>query len=194
MFLKQPSTLFVTMILSALFVATPVSYGQQQDETAKKPSRYDLLVQYAKTNLELAEVELEQAVAINSRSQGVIPRITLERLRSNHAVAKEQYEEAVMASYGGQERVRLRHADEKIRLAKLALDGAKRQQSQRGVVPLELKRLELKYELAKLNRTLIENPENFLTLFQRLESQVDRLGDEILSLDQRITKLEPIRN
>lgn len=181
------------LVLIATVSSAPICLGQQPADDSAEPSRYDLIVQFAKTNLELAEVELQQAVDINAQNAGVIPRFTIERLRSNLAVAREQFNEATLASHGGLERVRLRHAEEKIRLAKLALDAGKKREADGLITALELKRLQLKYDLAQLSRTLIMNPENFVTLLHHLEGQVNRLGEEILALDQRISKLEPQR-
>ncbi len=182
--------------LLAFCSAAQSCLAQQSQQAADNPpesSRYELLVQYAKTNLDLAIVELQQAVEINAESGGAIPRLTIERLRSNVAVAKEQLSEAELASYGGQERVRLRHAEEKIRVAKLALDAGRNQAEDGLITELELQRLQLRYELAKLSLTLIKNPENFVTLLHRLEAQVNRLSEEILAIDQRISKFEPLR-
>ena len=167
--------------------------SRQSTDNTPEISRYELLVQYARTNLDLARVELQQAVEINAESSGAIPRLTIERLRSNVAVAKEQLSEAELASYGGQERVRLRHAEEKIRVAKLALDAGRKQAQDGLITELELQRLQLRYDLAKLSLTLIKNPENFVTLLHRLEAQVNRLSEEILAIDQRISKFEPLR-
>lgn len=185
------SMLKANLFLFAILFTAPACLGQQAADDSAEPSRYDLLVQYAKTNMDLAEVELQQAVNVNAKIPGVIPKFTIERLQSLFAVAKEQFNEATMASYGGLERVRLRNAEEKIRLAKLALDAGHKQKADGLVTPLELTRLQLKYDLAKLRRTLIQNPEHFVTLLHHLEGQVNHLGKEILALDQRISKLEP---
>ena len=56
---------------------------------------------------------------------------------------------------------------------------------------LEVARLMLKHELAKLNVVVIKNPDNFTTLLHDIEAKVNRMGDEILALDQRTTRLEP---
>jgi hypothetical protein len=108
-------------------------------------------------------------------------------------VAKEQFNEASLASTGGPERVRLVHAEEKIRLARIDLENGRRLRDEGMVTALELERLKLKYELAKLNVVILENPDSFVTLLNYIEAKVDRMGDEILSLDQRISKLEPSR-
>jgi hypothetical protein len=130
---------------------------------------------------------------MNRKISGAVPRITIERLRSNLAVAKEQYDVAIATSIGGAERVQLRNAEEKIRLAKIDLEVGVKSRKQNMISALELERLELKYQLARLNTEIIKNPDNFTTLLHYIEAKVDRMGEEILSLDQRITRLEPSR-
>ena len=186
-------TILRVFALTAIFLMTQTAWSQQAAENDADHTRYDLLVQYAKTNMELAKVELQQAMKINAESSNAVPRLTIERLRSNVSVAKEQLREAELASYGGLERVRLRHAEEKIRVAKVALDSARKQAKDGLVSELELTRLQLRYDLAELSLKLIKNPENFVTLLHHLEGQVNRLGEEILALDQRISKFEPLR-
>jgi hypothetical protein len=148
------------------------------------------MVLYAKAKMNLAEVELEQVEAVSAKDNGIIPRFVLERLRSNLAVAREQFNEASLASSDGPERVRLRHAEEKIRLAKLELEAGEKLKSEGQISKLQLKRLELKYDVAKLNLSLIKHPETFVTLLHHVQGKVDRLGEELITLDQRISKLE----
>jgi hypothetical protein len=50
--------------------------------------------------------------------------------------------------------------------------------------------LKLNYELAALNLASLKNPENYVTLIEALQGQIDQLGQETISLDLRITKLE----
>lgn len=165
----------------------------QEATQIDRSTRYQLMVEYASTNLRLAEVELEYALEENAKNAGMIPRITIERLRSNLSLARKQFEEATAASTGGLERIQLRHAEERIRLSKLDLQNGQRLYDEGMVSALELQRLELKHDLAKLNLVLLKNPENFVTLLHHLESKVNRMGEEILMLDQRISKLEPTR-
>lgn len=153
--------------------------------------RYELLLQYAKANLELSEVELQQMLQIVRRSPGAVPRMTIERLESNVAVAREQYDEAVLASADRVERVRLQHAKERLRLATVELKDVQRAADEGVIDELELKRVSLRYEMARLNLVIAKNPESFLTLLPYLESKVNRLSDEILELDKRLSKLEP---
>ena len=154
-------------------------------------ARYELLVRYAKANMDLAEVDLQQAMKINRKSPGSVPRLTLERLQSNVAVTRKQFEEASLASANGMKQVRLEHAKEKLRLALIQLTKAQEMADEGLVEDLEMKRLSLRYEVAKLNLALIENPDNFITLLQFVESKVQRLSEEVLELDRRLSKVEP---
>ncbi len=181
----------------SLFAVNPLSFAQES--TDESPSRtptavrYELIVQHAKTNMDLAECELQFALEENKKIPGLFPKLAIERLRSNLAVAREQYTEATLASIGGPEKIRLRHAEEKVRLAKLTLEKGQKLSSDGLISELELRRLQLKYDLAKLNLALINNPEKFVTLLYHLEAKLNLLGEEILTLDQRITNLEPLR-
>ena len=186
--------ILICCLLVAHLMATDRCMGQEPESSDDAAdARYELLVEHAKTNMQLAEVELQYALEEHRKSPGVIPKLTIERLRSNLAVAKEQYTETTLASIGGPERVRLRHAEEKVRLAKLALQKGQQMKKSGGINQLELRRLELKHDLAKLNVALINHPEKFVTLLYHLEAKLNHLGEEILALDQRITNLEPLR-
>ena len=167
--------------------------GQESEEPRSANWQYELSVKYAETRMQLADVELRHGLAMNRKILGAVPQFTIERLRSNLAVAKEQYDAAVATSIGGAERVQLRNAEEKIRLAKIDLDTGQKLRKENLISDLELERLKLKHELAKLNVVVIKNPDSFTTLLHYIEAKVDRMGDEILSLDQRITRLEPSR-
>ncbi|NND97374.1 MAG: hypothetical protein HKN47_08620 [Pirellulaceae bacterium] len=167
----------------------------QAQETGQSAAatQYQLSVRYAETRMQLAEAELRIGLEMNQEIPRSVPVITIERLRSNLAVAKEQYDAAVAASIGGSERVQLKHAEEKIRLARISLASAEKMYREGMISGLEVERRKLKYELAKLNAVIIQNPDNFTTLLHYIEAKVDRMGEEILALDQRITRLEPSR-
>ena len=36
----------------------------------------------------------------------------------------------------------------------------------------------------------MKNPANYVTIMDNMQRQIDRLGDEVLTLDQRLTRLE----
>ncbi|TWT85110.1 hypothetical protein CA13_65920 [Planctomycetes bacterium CA13] len=185
---------FIFLLVSfPLFPGSLSSQGPALVSDEQESSRYDLVLEHASTNMQLARVELQYALEENRKYSGNIPEMAIERLRSNLAVAKQQYEEATLASIGGPERVRLRHAEEKLRLAKLSLEQGRKKVARSSISELEWRRLELKYDLARLHLALINNPEEISSMLYRLEVKLNHLGEEILSLDQRITKLEPLR-
>ncbi len=189
-----PPILTVAICLTVSICLTgTICMGQESEEPRSANWQYELSVKYAETRMQLADVELRHGLAMNRKIPGAVPQITIERLRSNLAVAKEQYDAAVATSIGGAERVQLRNAEEKIRLAKIDLDTGQKLRKENLISDLELERLKLKHELAKLNVVVIKNPDSFTTLLHYIEAKVDRMGDEILSLDQRITRLEPSR-
>lgn len=167
--------------------------GEQPGKPSKDVSRYELEVLYARTRMRLADVELRSALQLQAEAPGMIPRLVIERLRSNLAVAQEQMVQAEMASISGPEQIRMRQAEEKVRLAKLDLESGLKLQDRGQASDLEIERLTLKYELAKLSIVIMKKPEHFTTMLHLVEAKVDRLGKEILSIDQRLSRLEPVR-
>ena len=176
-----------------LIVSANPSFCQENQTTPTEPSWHDFNVKHAKTQLALAKVELLSAMEINKESPGTIAKLVVERLHSDVAIAEQRFQEAELATVGGNERIRLRNAEEKIRLAKLNFENGRKLHDNGMASDLELERLKLKYELAQLSLVLLKNPQYFTTMLQSLDAKVDRLGDEILSLDQRLSRLEPIR-
>ncbi len=175
-----------SIIFIALIGWTQACHGQESSDESQKLSPRELMIAHAKTNRDLAEIELRQALDLKE----AVPKLTVERLRSNLAVADEQLKQASLASTGGPEQVRLRHAEERIRVAKLEFDVGGRLRASGAISDLELERRKLNHELAKLNLMMMKNPENFVTLMENMQRRLDRFGEEILSLDQRISKLE----
>lgn len=178
------TNLFCSISLIVAF-ATCLMQGPKQESDSISPR--ELVIQYAKTNMDLAATELEWA---NRSADGVLPQRAIERRRSDLAVAKEQYNQAVMASTGGLEKIRLCHAEEKVRLAKLDLGRAERLKRKNSISDIGIQRARLKYKLAELKLALLRNPENFVTFMEAMQAQIDRIEQETLNLDQRITKLE----
>ncbi len=193
----------VAIVCSLLLAG--VAAGQQSDA---RPAA-DLRVDVARTNLELAEVELKLAEDFNREVESVLlanvppedresyirirslPDVIIERLRSNVEIARQQVEQALMPSTGDVEKIRKKYAEEKIRLAEVNL-GSLRQLRGKGlpVKEDELKRQELRLRLARLNRQLLDSPENLLEIVDSLQRQIDRLNEELIRQDQRLSALE----
>jgi hypothetical protein len=196
------------MLLVAL--TTPSNLvGQDENSQPQEKSASELRLEYARLNLRLVETELQLAQQYNRELSSKIPPGTsaaqrqkmikmmqvpataIARLNSNIEIGKLQLAEAESPSTGSPEKIRKQYAEEKVQLAKINLDAARANKA--AGVPvrdLEIARLKLIYELAQLKLELIGSPENVLTLVDSLQRQIDRLSEEMLSQDQRITALE----
>ena len=176
----------VITIVPLLIVLSPCLQSAPQQDSNELSTR-ELVILYTKTKMDLAQVELDW---VNEKSPGVVPKPRVERHRSELEVAKEQYNQAKLASSGGLEKIRLCHATEKVRLARIDLNVGKKLREKNSISELALERLRLRYELAELNLAMLKNPENYVTLIEALQGQIDRLGQELVAIDSRVTKLE----
>lgn len=175
----------VIVVILTYTLAAPL-WGQS-DEFGGLTHR-ELVIRYAKAKLDLAEIDVRRALEM--RDQNILPGLTLERMRSNYAIAKEHHNQAILSSTDGPDRIRLRRAEERLRLAKLLLDSNRRLSDTAGHNELELKRLELNHELARLNLQMVHNPGEFGSQMEYMQRQIDRFGEELLWLDERLAKLE----
>lgn len=181
-----PFTLFTLGFGQEIAAVRPEDSAEQASESVEQ----ELSILYTKTNLSIAELELQRALELNKDSQEVIPKLTIERLRSNLTVAQEQYRQAKLASSEGPQLVRLRHAEERARLARVDWETAKKMQEKNAISDWEFKRLKLKYDLATLNLALLKHPKGYATLVDNMQNQIDRLGEDFILLEQRVAKLE----
>ena len=188
-FLAHSAMAVVSLVTSPMTTAITAQEAEQSDEVFENLTDRELTILYTKTNLSLAELELKRALELNL-GRHIIPPLTIERLRSNLAVAKEQYRQASAESGHASENVRLRHASERVRIAKVDLAAAEKLKDKGAVSEFELRRLQLKFDLARLNLALMQHPQGYLTLVDNMQRQIDRLGDEFLAMEQRIEKLE----
>lgn len=178
----------------------------QENEPKSNPN---LRAELAQVSVELAEVELQLAEDFNREVESVLlanipkedrdsyirnrrlPDVMVERLRSNVEIARQQREQSRMPSTGDVEKIRKRYAEEKVRLAEIDL-ATMRKYREKGlpVKDGDIKRLELKLRQAKLNRQLLDSPENLLEIVDSLQRQVDRLHEELIRHDQRLSAME----
>ena len=187
--------------------------GQEQVAPRETLSSRDVQLQFAKTSLELAKVELCQAdkynrdlaKSVESRvtldeagksrmlTARQLPSATIERLKSNVAVAEEQLKQVKLASTEGSERVLLLYTEEKVRLAKIRLELA--QASKVGDSEnreMNVERAQLIHELARLRLTMLTNPGYLSGAMEALYLKTDRLSEDHVALEQRIAALEDI--
>ena len=184
-------------------------HAQDNESPKQKKSAQDLRLEFASLSLKLAETELKLAEQVNREIEESMPsaitgnerehilnmkRISttsIERLKSNVAIAEVQLALANSPSTGNPEKLQLRYAEERIRLAKVKLDAIKADKLRGLTVPdLKIVRQDLKYQMAKLDRELLGNPEHLLTLVDSLQRQIDQLRENAMRQDQRITAVE----
>ena len=184
------------MLMPLIILAGCFLVGMNQDkkpvQEADSLSPRELVINYAKTRMDLAQVEFDWANELSQSGTLPLAKTKLERRRSELAVAKEQFNQALTASSGGLERVRLCHAEEKVRLSKFDFEAAKKLRAKGELSDYGLDRLNLKYQLAQLGLALRKNPENYVTLMEAMQAQIDQMGQEMLALDLRITALERV--
>ncbi len=192
-----------SLLMFGLFPALVVA------QESNVPAAANLRIEVARANLELAEVELKLAEDFNREVEGVlmanvpkedrdsyirlrsVPDVIIERLRANVEIARQQVEHALMPSTGDVEKIRKKYAEQKIRLAEVNLNSLRNLRSKGlPVKEDELKRQELRLQLARLNRQLLDSPENLLEIVDSLQRQVDRLNEELIRQDQRLSALE----
>ena len=199
-----PFGVIIVWLMCAGAFDNPLSAQDSETKSAQN-LRFDL----ANVGLELAEVELQLAEEFNREVESVllnniskedresyirnrkIPDLIVERLRSNVRLARQRQDQAKSPSTGDVEKIRKKYAEEKIRLAEIHL-AAKQEQKKKGlpVKDGEIKLMELKLQEAQLNRKLLDSPENLLEIVDSLQRQVDRLNEELIRHEQRLSAVE----
>ncbi len=196
------------VLLAFVLFSSAVSGLLFSQDSEAKPAQV-LRTELAGVSLELAEVELQLAEEFNREVGSVLltnlskedresyirnrqlPQVIVERLRSNVEIARQQREQASSPSTGDVEKIRKKYAEEKVRLAEIQLETMRRYR-EKGlpVKDGEIRRLELKLQQAQLNRRLLDSPENLLEIVDSLQRQVDRLNEELIRHDQRLSAVE----
>jgi hypothetical protein len=197
--------------LAAINTMTLEPFAQESSTDETTLSSRDLNIEYAKTNLQLARVELQQAEEFNREVAKSVSSLvtvgadvrarmlrskqfsqaTIERLKSNVKVADEQLRQAERASTGGTERVLLRHAQEKLRVAKIRLEATVARPLQNDPLSnLEVEHARLECELARLQLLMLKNPDYLLSTVENLYLKTEQLSEALIGLEQRIADLE----
>ena len=191
--IPMPKTLPVALLLLACLNLQPTeSWGQDKINTTDSDRngheiQHELMVKYVMAKRDLAKNELERKLA----KSDAYPPFLIDRLRAELNVAEEHLSQTLVAASDGETALRRRHAMEQLRLAKMEWDTGK--ELRRGALnysDLDLKNLELKHQIAKLKIDLIDNPVTYMSMMDSMEKKMHRLSDEILSLEQRIARLE----
>ena len=208
MFVRNRSLLTLVPVCLMTVCLSGTVWGQDQPAQTEQETQ-TLQQQIAQWTLRLARVELEIADSYNKqvgqklpanvdpqlRSQMArmrqLPASVLARLRSNVQLAEKRLEMAQSPSTGDPEKIRREYLAQQVELAKLNLEMATRRRAE-GVAlsDLEIEKLRTELQLATLREKLADQPQDVMSVVDSLQRQLDRLGDELIHHDQRISALE----
>ena len=167
-------------------VLAAASQQRQQGNPAEEP----VSVRYARASLELARIELQKHLEQEKKAPRIIPAIVIERTRMNVKVAETQLEQALQPATGGTIHVQVRYAEERAKIAELEYEQAKkaRLHNPNAVLELEVERLGLVAETARLRLAMWRDPVYLPSLLDQMQWQLDRLSEEIIDLNKRLEK------
>lgn len=185
----------IAMFVAAFFAAaSPPTTGNRNlarsADGVEKEHVESIEVRLAVTKLKLAEAELRRVMEANRRIPNTIPKTTVEWLHRNVELAKQQVE---LARQGGQpwHVLHIRQMEAALKTAESALARAEAMNriTPRTVDEVELERLHLKAEVARLSLAKARDPANVQSPEAHLQWQIDQLRDEIDRLKDQVERL-----
>ena len=206
----------IICILTCMFLilgAFNVPRAPAQDSNIgqeESPTLRELSTQHAELNLQLAKIDLQMAELFNEETSKALPGLVdktireqiiktkmiptswLERLKSNIAIAEATLNHAKSGTTGRPKSVQKLYQKEKARVAKLRLQEIQDREPRKSGLAreLEIERLRLISEIAKLQIEMPDQPEYLIERVDVLQWQIDKLGDEFRSLEQRLVTIE----
>ncbi len=180
------------LVASVLFTSS----GTAQTDTSNSTSPENIFVRYARAYSELAKADLAIALDVNKRIRGSYTEITVQRLRNQVEIAeaKLQYELGSEESKKLHD-IHLRELEEASKLAELNLASAivVNKRLAGTVSDLEIRRLRLAAEVARLAVERGRDPAAVSTPYAHLQWQLDQVRSELLWLQIRADKLAASR-
>lgn len=157
-------------------------------QATQEPAGEPVSVRYSRSCLKLAGIELQQLLDQNHKAPGVIPDMVLERARMNVKVAQAQLEHALAPTSAGTAAVQVRYAEERVKLAEIELEKAKRvrRHDPDAMSELELERLSLVAEVARLRLAMWRDPVYLPSLLDQMQWQLDRLSEEVIEISKKV--------
>ena len=188
--------ILVAMIGLVPFVlaSAPAVSQQDRDESSKssadRTGAASIDVRLAKAKLKLAEADLRWATEWNRRLRGTIPKTTVEWLQQNVTLANEQVDIARQDKQHWHA-LHIRQMEATLRTAKSQLQRAEaiNRVSPHDSGELDLERIRLKVEVARLNLAKSRDPANIQSPEAHLQWQVDQLRDEVNRLKDQVQRL-----
>jgi hypothetical protein len=184
-----------TVGFAAWALFSPLAVNLRANEVEGKdvrPSDETIAVQYSRAYLRLCEIELKKALATEKKAPRTVTPIVFERLRMNVNVAEAQLQETLHPTSSGKMQLHLRYAEEQARIAAMDFAQAERisNLNPKVISDLDLERLRLTSEVARLRLALFREPAYLPSLLDQMQWQIDRLSEEILQLHKLTHKLQ----
>ena len=186
---------FAVGCLAATVVFT--SYGTAQTDAPRPPdagnsaSPESIRVRYARTYSELAKTNLNIALDVNKRIGGAYSKNILQRLRNHLEIAEAKLQYEITGGESKLHDIHLRELEEARKLAEqdLASAIAVNKRLAGTVRELEIRRLRLAAEVARLAVARGRDPATVSSPYAHLQWQLDRMRSELLRLQTRTDKL-----
>ena len=186
---------FAAGCLAAILFFT--SYGTAQTnaprplEAGNSPSPESIHVRYARAYLDLAKADLDIALDMNRRIGGAYSENTLQRLRNHAEIAEARLQYEITGGESKLHDIHLRELEEARKLAEqdLASAIAVNKRLAGTVRELEIRRLRLAAEVARLAVARGRDPATVSSPYAHLQWQLDRMRSELLRLQTRTDKL-----
>lgn len=179
-------TVFVLFVGSMPVLIGLVLLGAS--ESGDSPS---IQVRYHDVLVQLAEVEVKAAAELNRKTPNAVAQQTMDRLRTNAAVARQLHERATRG-YADMPEAHVLYADARAQLAESDYRSAVklRERNPNSMPELKLERIRLSAELANLRVEMWKHPESLTSLVDQMQWEIDQMSQEILDLHKRVERLE----
>jgi len=181
--------------LVAILLFTPSGTAQtdalQPPEVGKSQLPESIRVRYARAYLELTKADLNTALGVNKRIGVAYPGNTVQRLRNHVAIAEAKLQYELNGGESKLHDIHLRELEEARKLADMYLANAVAVNKRLAgtIDELEIKRLRLVAEVAKLAIERGRDPAAVSTPYAHLQWQLDQMRSELLWLQIRADKL-----
>lgn len=188
--------------LVAVLAAAPLlAHGQQParpavpaDGAAREREHADLHARYAEARVRLAEADLRKARDLNERFPNAVPASELSALEDRIGLLRALATQAREKPHGNGLEIQRTSARAAAARAAAAVESARRtrrEQKADAVTEIDLERLELKAEVARLRAELWDDPVLVPSLIDELQVQIEQLQEQVQELS---AELEIIRS
>lgn len=189
----------------ALVAAWPLVAPAQQpptrpavpaDAAARQRDHADLHARYAEARVRLAEADLRKARDLNERFPNAVPVSELSALEDRIVLLRTLATQAREKPHGNGLEVQRASARAAATRAAAAAESARRtrrEQKAEAITAIDLERLELKAEVARLRAELWDDPILVPSLIDELQVQIEQLQEQVQELSAELEVIRSLR-